>query len=133
MLRRMIFGVFVVCIALVLVTSCGGKAGDEEQGGTAQEGQKLFEQATLGNQAGCATCHSLESGVTIVGPSLAGIGSQAGERVNGLSAEEYLRQSILEPNAHMVEGFSANIMPNWSDKLTEEQVGNLVAFMLTLK
>jgi mono/diheme cytochrome c family protein len=53
--------------------------------------------------------------------------------VSGLSAEEYLRQSILEPNVQTVGGFTTNIMPAWSDKLTKEQVGDLVAYLLTLK
>jgi mono/diheme cytochrome c family protein len=134
MIRRMILGVFVICIALFLATGCGGKGGNEEQSGSAQAGQELFKQATIGNQAGCATCHSLQEGVTIVGPSLAGVGSRAGERVSGLSAEDYLRQSILEPNAYTVEGFSANIMPLvWSDVLSKEQVDDLIAFLMTLK
>jgi mono/diheme cytochrome c family protein len=134
MLKRIIFGILIICLALVLLTGCGGKSGGEEQSGAAPAGEKLFKQTTIGTQPGCSTCHSLDSGVTIVGPSLAGIGSNAGDRVSGLSAEEYLRQSILEPNAHLVEGFSANIMPTtWEDTLTKEQLDDLVAFLLTLK
>jgi mono/diheme cytochrome c family protein len=134
MLKRTIFGVFMICLALLLATGCGGKSGDEEQAGSVQAGEKLFKQAVIGTQPGCATCHSLDADVTIVGPSLAGISSRAGERVSGLSAEEYVRQSILEPNAYTVEGFSANIMPTvWSDVLTKEQVDDLTAFLLSLK
>jgi mono/diheme cytochrome c family protein len=134
MLKRTIFGLLMICLALGLATGCGGKSGDKEQEGAAPAGEKLFKQTIIGSQPGCSTCHSLEAGVTIVGPSLAGIGTHAGERVSGLSTEEYLRQSIIEPNAHLVEGFSANIMPtNWSDILTKEQLDDLVAFLLTLK
>ena len=133
MLKRTIFGILVICLALALVTGCSGKSGDEEAG-AAPTGETLFKQATIGNQPGCSTCHSLEAGVTIVGPSLAGIGSQAGELVSGLSAEEFLRQSILEPNAYVTEGFAANIMPTtWGDALSQEQLDDLVAFLLTLK
>ena len=65
---------------------------------------------------------------------LAGIASQAGGRVPGMSAEEYLRQSILEPDAYIVEGFSAGTMPSvWDDELSEEQIESLVEYMLTLK
>jgi hypothetical protein len=72
--------------------------------------------------------------VILVGPSLADIGSQADKRVSGLSAQEYLRQSIVDPNAYTLEGFAANVMPMvWSDELTEEQVDDLIAFLLTLK
>ena len=131
MYRRLIIGVSLICMAFFLTTGCGG---DEEQGGSVQAGEQLFKQATIENQAGCASCHSLEAEAILVGPSLAGIGSRAEVRVSGLSAEEYLRQSILEPNAYTAEGFSANVMPMvWSDELTEEQVDNLIAFLLTLK
>jgi mono/diheme cytochrome c family protein len=131
MLWRKIIGLVVVCMALFFNAGCGG---GDAPAGSAQAGEKLFKQATIGNQAGCVSCHSLEAGVTLVGPSLAGIGSQAGERVNGLSAQEYLRQSILEPNASISEGFTANVMPLvWSDELSDEEIDNLVAFLLSLK
>jgi cytochrome c551/c552 len=133
MRKRMLFGVLVICMTLLLAAGCGG-GGDEEPAGSAQAGEKLFKQATIGNQAGCGSCHSLDAGVILVGPSLAGIGSQAEKRVSGHSAQEYLRQSILEPNAYTVDGFAANIMPLvWSDELTGEQIDDLIAFLLTLK
>lgn len=132
--KRVVVGIIVVCIALFLTTGCGGKGGNVEQKGSAQAGETLFKQVNIGNQPGCSTCHSLQEDVTIVGPSLAGVASRAGERVSGLSAEEYLRQSILEPNAYTVEGFSANIMPlTWSQELTSDQVDDLIAFLMTLK
>lgn len=123
-------------LALSLISTwlaaCGGKSGDG--GGSAQAGEKLFDQAAIENQAGCSTCHSLDVDVILVGPSLAGVANRAGERVADLSAEEYLRQSIIDPDAYTVEGFTASVMPLvWSSVLTEEQVNDLVAFLLTLK
>ena len=134
MRKSMFFRAVVICLAIILAAGCGGSSGDEEPAGSAQAGEKLFKQATIGNQAGCTTCHSLEAGVILVGPSLADIGSQADKRVSGLSAQEYLRQSIVDPNAYTLDGFAANVMPMvWSDELTEEQVDDLIAFLLTLK
>jgi hypothetical protein len=50
-----------------------------------------------------------------------------------MSAEEYLRQSISDPNAYVVEGFPASVMPNTYVKdLTEEDIHNLVAYMLSM-
>jgi cytochrome c1 len=49
--------------------------------------------------AGCTGCHSL-AGVAnegFIGPDLTGLPDRAGERVQSLSAEDYVRQSILEP------------------------------------
>ena len=95
-------------------------------------GKELFHQNPLGQNAGCVTCHSTEPGVQLVGPSLAGIATTAAERVDGMSAEDYIRQSILEPNAYTVEGFPEGLMPAYSD-LSPEQIDALVAYLMTLK
>jgi hypothetical protein len=55
----------------------------------------------------------IESGEVIVGPSLANVASRASEHKPGLSAEEYIRESILDPNAYIVEGFSDGMMNFW--------------------
>ncbi len=65
------------------------------------------------------------------GPSFQGISKRAGDRVPGLSAVEYLRQSIVDPSAYVVEGF-VDIMPiSIGFLLSEEDIDNLVAFLLT--
>lgn len=97
-------------------------------------GEKLYNEASLGTNASCRICHSLEPGDDRVGPSFAGIATRAETRVPGLSAEEYLRQSILDPDAFIVEGFPSGLMvPNLGETLTEGQIDDLVAFLLTLK
>lgn len=82
--------------------------------------------------ANCATCHSLEPGVVIVGPSLAGIATRAGTRVEGLSAEAYIHQSILTPGAFVVPGFPDAMARNLGDVLNSDQINSLIAFLLTL-
>jgi mono/diheme cytochrome c family protein len=132
--------VLILVLALVLgLAACGGDsapAGDESQAvgeGDVTAGKDLFVQGLIGTQAGCATCHSLEPGLIGLGPSLAAAGAEAGGRVEGASAAVYLRESILAPNAYLVEGF-AGIMPvTYGDELTEQQVADLVAFLLTLE
>jgi hypothetical protein len=65
---------------------------------------------------------------------VANIGAEAGSRVSGQSAADYLRSSIVEPQAYVVEGFSAGIMPaTYVDVLTEQQINDLVAYLLSLK
>ncbi len=124
---------FVIVLAFsVALSACGGGGGSAE--GPAQEGETLFAQTVIGAQAGCITCHSLDAGVTIVGPSMAGIASRAGSAVAGQAAEDYLRESILNPNAYLVEGFPADTMPNvWGTELTDAQVDALIAYLMTLK
>lgn len=97
-------------------------------------GEELYYETSLGTNAACRICHSLQPGVDLVGPSFAGIASRAGERVPGLTAKEYLYQSITNPDAYVVEGFPAGQMvPNLAEILTKEQIDDLIAFLLTLE
>ncbi|MFC1997633.1 c-type cytochrome [Chloroflexota bacterium] len=125
---------FVIILALtVVLTACGGGGGGSTDD-TASAGEKLFNQTVIGAQAGCVTCHSLDAGVVIVGPSMDGVGGRAGNTVSGMSAEDYLEESILNPEAYLVEGFPSGTMPQvWEDELSNEQVDQLIAFMATLK
>lgn len=134
---RKLFLILTFASVLGLV-ACGG-GGDEGSGGTgvagnASAGEALFAQTLIDTQPGCITCHPLEPGVSTVGPSVANIGAEAGSRVSGESAADYLRSSIVEPQAYVVEGFSAGIMPaTYGDVLTEQQINDLVAYLLSLK
>jgi cytochrome c len=80
-------------------------------------------------------CHTVTGiSTATVGPVLDGLASRAGDQVEGVSAEEYIRQSILDPNAYVVEGFTEGIMPQtFGDTLTEGQIDGLIAFLLTLE
>jgi len=103
-------------------------------GGDPEMGHKMYNETALGTNVACRICHSLRPDVVIVGPSFAGVATRAETRVPGMSAEEYLRQSILDPNAYIVEGFAPDMAPpNFAELLTDEQVDDLVAFLLTLK
>jgi hypothetical protein len=97
-------------------------------------GRSLYFETTLGTNAGCRICHSLDREVTLVGPSFAGLATRAATTVPGLTAAEYLRQSIVDPDAFVVEGFPAGQMvPNYLDLLGDEDIDDLVAFLLTLE
>jgi len=137
MSRKMIT-VGIVCLVLgALLAGCGGGQPTAQPAaavGDAAAGEALFKQATIGAAPGCSTCHSTEPNQAGVGPSLAGVASRAGQRVPGQTAEQYLRNSILTPNAYVVQGFSANVMyQDFSKVLSDQQVNDLVAYLLTLK
>lgn len=100
----------------------------------AERGEALYFETTIGVNSGCRVCHSLRPGEVIVGPSFDGVGSRAATRVPGLTAEEYLHHSIVDSNVYIVDGFAPGVMlQNYEELLTEEQIGDLVAFLLTLK
>jgi len=89
------------------------------------------EQVFTGKGA-CSACHSLDPGIQTVGPTLAGIASRAATRKPGYSAEMYLTESIVSPDAYIVEGFQGGIMPaNYSQQLSEQQLADVVAFLMT--
>ncbi|MEO8392519.1 MAG: cytochrome c [Chloroflexota bacterium] len=83
--------------------------------------------------ANCSTCHSLQPEVVIVGPSLAGVATRAAARVPGQSAAEYLRTSILDPGTFVVPGFPDAMARNLGQVLNDEQINNIIAFLLTQK
>ena len=142
-MRKITLTIILLLLFSFAVTACGG-GGDEaaESGGetgsvgNAENGERLFNESIIGaaSAPGCITCHSLEPGVVIVGPSQSDVGARAETAVAGMSAEEYLRQSIEEPNAHIAEGFTEGVMyQTYGEELTNTQINDLVAFMLTLK
>lgn len=147
---------FALLAIVVMVAACGGggaapapaaetakEAVAVATAGDAAAGEALFNQQVLNGNAGCVTCHSLEAGKVLVGPSLAGLAGRAGSTVSGETAEQYLRQSIVDPNAHLAVGCNAadltaacaaGLMPlDWQQKLSEQEINNLVAYLQTLK
>jgi mono/diheme cytochrome c family protein len=100
------------------------------ESGDAERGAALFTQ-NIGGQPACSTCHALDS-IRLVGPGMAGIAIRATERVAGQTAVEYLHTSIVNPGAYVVEGFP-NVMPaTFAQVLSEQQINDLVAYLLTL-
>ena len=83
---------------------------------------------------GCGACHAVTdvSGATgVLGPSLDSIGSRASSRQQGLSAEDYIRESIESPAAFVVEGFDP-IMPELRSTLTDSEFEQLVSYLMSL-
>ena len=104
----------------------------------ASPGQTLFV-----GTAACASCHTIQ-GVAqgVLGPPLDGIASVAGNRISGYSAEEYIRESILEPDAYTAgaaDGLSQDYQEGLMSatmagiQLSDEDVEALVEFLLQLK
>lgn len=89
----------------------------------------------LFSSSGCVACHTvsnLSSGT--VGPVLNGLATRGGDMVAGLTVEEYIYQSVMDPSAHVAEGFADNIMPkNFGEILSEDEINDLVNFLLSLE
>ncbi len=138
----------VVLILLLLALACGGAAPadtpvspqpttpppptDTPTAGPV-DGEALFTSS-----GGCAACHTIEGLTTgAVGPDLTHIGTDAGTRKPGFSAEEYIFESIRKPEVFVAEGvpratpglMTAVLTAN----LTDGQVDALVEFLLEQK
>ncbi|MEG3582087.1 MAG: cytochrome c oxidase subunit II [Chloroflexota bacterium] len=81
---------------------------------------------------GCSGCHSLTD-EEIVGPGMQGILGRAATRVSGLTAEEYIYNSIVSPNEYLVEGYPENVMPQAFENLSEEELNALISYLKTIE
>jgi mono/diheme cytochrome c family protein len=102
--------------------------------GDISAGEELFNKrfAEVGHSLSCSSCHTLDGNDSRDAPSLAGISAVAADRVDEMPDIDYLRQSIVDPNAFRVTGEWASPMPNkYSDVLSEDEIDNLIAFLLT--
>jgi cytochrome c oxidase subunit 2 len=89
-------------------------------------GQNLF--ASLA----CNTCHREESGGR--GPKLVGLYGTQVKLNNGTTVtvdEAYIRESILNPTAKLVDGYQA-IMPTFQGQVSEEQILQLIAYIRSI-
>jgi cytochrome c oxidase subunit 2 len=108
--------------ALVLTQACFERWLNKEKeaaaaAGSAQ-GKTLFTQQ-------CGTCHALaDAGTTAeVGPDLDNV-------LAGKNAD-FIRTSIVDPNAEIAPGFQPNVMPgNFGESLSQQQLDSLVEYLL---
>lgn len=106
--------------------------------GDAENGEELAASGL-----GCAGCH-IQSNAGPAwegGPDATGIGARAAERIeqenytgDAETAQQYLIESIVRTNAHIVEGFNQGIMPaDYGSRLTPQQLADLVAYLNTFE
>lgn len=85
----------------------------------------------LVQQWGCVTCHKFDGPDKLVGPSLWDVGMR--KDVN------YIRESILQPDAVIAEGFPAGVMKGTLDgtgfyqKVSLQDLNTIVDYLATLK
>jgi cytochrome c oxidase subunit 2 len=93
----------------------------------AEAGEMLY------NMRGCKQCHSVD-GSPGIGPSFLGkFGSEeqllTGETV--VVEENYIRESILDPQARIVAGYDP-VMPTYQGRLKDEEITAIIEYMKTL-
>jgi cytochrome c oxidase subunit 2 len=100
----------------------GGSGGAQGGGGGAQsasaQGKQIF------NDTGCGSCHALAD---------AGSSGAVGPGLDKLSkaTEAYVKESIVDPQADVVKGFPAKVMPdNYEEQLSSGEIDALTEYLL---
>jgi putative membrane-bound dehydrogenase-like protein len=102
-----------------------GFPGDEPlKPADAERGRVVFHEHPI---ASCLRCHKVGTEGGDVGPVLDGIASR--------KPGDYIRESVMDPNAQMAEGFDQQVspMPRVGVLLRKQQLEDLIAYLMTLK
>ena len=93
-----------------------------------QHGAELYKSKA------CFTCHTID-GSPSVGPTFKGVFGRTEKLTDGSTItvdENYIRQSILEPQSQVVNGFQP-VMPTFQGVLKDSEIDALIAYLKTLK
>ena len=138
-----LFTLVLFGIILILGVACGGEDHDHEDGhshsneqsntvesGDADKGEQLV------TDNGCLACHYLD-GSQVIGPSWKGVYGSREKLDDGstvLVDGYYIAESILDPNAKIVEGFSPNTMiQTFGEIFTAQDISDITAYIETIK
>jgi cytochrome c oxidase subunit II len=101
-------------------------------------GKKVLPGLNIIKRNGCVACHSLD-GSKIVGPSFKGIfGEKTTVMVNGKEMqvnvdENYIMESVFEPNAKVVKGYQQGLMQPFKGQITNEEIKEIAEYLKSLK
>jgi len=91
----------------------------------AERGRLLYQQL------GCQGCHSLD-GTAAIAPTFQGLAATPRQFADGTTAvadENYLRESIVEPAAKVVQGYQPIMPAQYGSQLSTEELDALIAFI----
>jgi len=87
---------------------------------------------------GCTACHSL-NGTRLVGPSFKGLfGNKRdiilpdGSKKTITADDEYIKRSLYEPNAEVVESYP-KVMISYKESINDEQLKQIIAYLESVK
>lgn len=103
-------------------------AGDDPKMPLAEVGKKVFEGKA------CNSCHSVD-GSAKIGPTFKGLYGKTETLADGSTVkvdDNYIRESILNPNAKVVKGYQP-IMPAFQGSLKDRQIEGVIEFMKAQK
>lgn len=110
---------------------------ENNAGGASQpEGMEPAEWGEeLTQQYACQTCHSTD-GSELTGPTWQGLFGSDRQLADGSSVEadeNYIRESILTPDAKIAAGHTPGMMNSYQGQLSDEQIDAIIEFIKTLE
>lgn len=133
-------GSVVVLAAALLVAGCGGGktvaplpetvVGPLPKAAAPPKGDPQAGRAVY-LSSGCGGCHTFKPAGKngTIGPDLDNLAADA-KKANQGSLDDYTRASIVDPNAYIVPGFQAGVMPGtYGTQLSAREISDLVAFL----
>jgi cytochrome c oxidase subunit 2 len=87
---------------------------------------------------GCFACHTVD-GSKLVGPSFKGLYGMTrtvntgGQNRQVVADDAYIRHSIYDPGADIVEGFNKGLMQSYQGQLSDEDIAAITEYLKTLK
>ncbi len=93
----------------------------------AEAGAKIY------NLRGCAQCHTSD-GQASTGPTFKDLFGREEAMTDGsklLADEDYIKESILEPGAHIVAGYQ-NVMPTYKGQLKDSEITALILYFKSI-
>lgn len=110
--------------------------------GDAANGQRIFNESRTTAQGAwsCSLCHSVTPDeARLIGPGLFNVSVRAESRIPGVSAYDYIHDSILHPQAFIVPAdavgpYPENLMPqNYEEVLTPAELEDVITYLFSLK
>jgi cytochrome c2 len=128
MVIKSVLQTLITLLTVLALSACSSAqtAAEDTLDPEVAKGKQVFRQY-------CAACHDTANDLVIVGPSLVGIASRAGEREPGKDAATYIEESIMTPEAYIVEEYDDLMPKTFATTLSSEEFDSLIAYLMTLK
>ena len=137
----MMFKSLPTLILTLFLAACGGSSDAAVSTIPNDSVENLTGPAALFAEKGCVACHSIGDGPEVaIGPSIVELATRSSRIIeeasytgNAETAEEYIRESILNPNIYIVGDYVPVMPKTYPSSLTEQEVAELVDYLLTFE
>jgi len=118
---------FLLLIAAALIGGCATPTS-----ANLIHGEALYTQGK-GEAPACLNCHTLEAEAFGLGPTMIGISSRAAVEITpDQTVEDYLRESILNPNQFLVPGYRNIMYGEYAKHFSEQDITDIIGYILSL-